>query len=217
MTTLPWSERVNMLSINPDAATREDISKMASELSEYMVMEMKRKDIINKGDKLKIKKKKESDPRIAQFFSNFEATWPFDGKPIFNYGRDGKIIKTLLSIWDLDYLILSLNGYFQSEDMFFKKCGYDIPRFSQYTQSSNVLKPSINRDIKKYQDELIKAIDNKNNKTMPVNTLSSEAKKEFYKLGKHWKVLQKAHHEGINIFVVKDQLVDYKCLAGNDE
>lgn len=36
---LPWSERVNMLSINPDAATRDDVARMASELSEA---EMKR-------------------------------------------------------------------------------------------------------------------------------------------------------------------------------
>jgi hypothetical protein len=34
MNNLPWSEKVNMLSINPDAASREDIAKMAAELSE---------------------------------------------------------------------------------------------------------------------------------------------------------------------------------------
>jgi hypothetical protein len=31
---LSWSERVNMLSINPDAAVRDDIARMAAELSE---------------------------------------------------------------------------------------------------------------------------------------------------------------------------------------
>lgn len=30
---LPWSERVNMLSINPDAANRDDIARLASELT----------------------------------------------------------------------------------------------------------------------------------------------------------------------------------------
>ncbi len=32
---LTWPERVNMLSINPDAATRDDVARMASELSTY--------------------------------------------------------------------------------------------------------------------------------------------------------------------------------------
>jgi len=31
---LPWDERVTMLSINPDAATREDVADMAAELME---------------------------------------------------------------------------------------------------------------------------------------------------------------------------------------
>lgn len=32
MTQLPWSERINMLSIHPDAATRDDVARMAAEL-----------------------------------------------------------------------------------------------------------------------------------------------------------------------------------------
>lgn len=33
---LPWSERVNMISVNPHAATLNDIHRMAAELSEFL-------------------------------------------------------------------------------------------------------------------------------------------------------------------------------------
>ena len=40
MSKLPWAERVNMLSINPDAATRDDVASMAAELKEYWMKEL---------------------------------------------------------------------------------------------------------------------------------------------------------------------------------
>lgn len=35
---LPWNKRVGMLSVSPDAATRDDVACMAAELLEYLDM-----------------------------------------------------------------------------------------------------------------------------------------------------------------------------------
>lgn len=44
--SLPWSERVPMLSINPDAATREDVARMAAELMELRHAIFKHREIV---------------------------------------------------------------------------------------------------------------------------------------------------------------------------
>ncbi len=33
---LPWCERINMLSIHPDAANRDDVARLASELGDCL-------------------------------------------------------------------------------------------------------------------------------------------------------------------------------------
>ncbi len=38
MNELPWSERVNAISINPDMANRDDIAKMASDIQEFKLL-----------------------------------------------------------------------------------------------------------------------------------------------------------------------------------
>ena len=41
MAKLPWTERVNAISINPDMATRKDIADMAAELNDYWMKELR--------------------------------------------------------------------------------------------------------------------------------------------------------------------------------
>ena len=48
---LPWSERIPMLSINPDAATKEDIAKLAAELMEARHELLRLSEIVSGEDR----------------------------------------------------------------------------------------------------------------------------------------------------------------------
>ncbi len=48
--SLPWSERIPMLSINPDAANREDIARLASELMEARHELLRLSEIVSDED-----------------------------------------------------------------------------------------------------------------------------------------------------------------------
>ena len=54
MPELTWTERVPMLSINPDAATREDVARLASELMKCRHELERLKDIVGEADIISI-------------------------------------------------------------------------------------------------------------------------------------------------------------------
>jgi len=51
-TKISWAERVTMFSINPDAATRDDIAEMATQLSELMDLRTYLSELVRKIDAL---------------------------------------------------------------------------------------------------------------------------------------------------------------------
>ncbi len=46
---LPWNERINMISINPEAATITDVAQLAADLNDKIVKSVKIKFLAEKG------------------------------------------------------------------------------------------------------------------------------------------------------------------------
>ncbi len=52
---LPWNERINMISINPEAASVTDIAQLAADLEEKIINLVKIKFLAKKGLKSEIR------------------------------------------------------------------------------------------------------------------------------------------------------------------
>ena len=167
--------------------------------------------------------KKDSDPRIRWFFEEYEKHWPFNGKPIFSFGRDSKLIKAILSQHSDQMITVLISKYFYTDDMFIKNNGYDVPRFIKFVQAQSTggygAAPSISREIKKAQDELIQAL--MRHHRMP--DLSPNCKKLFYSLNIKWSELESKLAKLLylnlppeNIFLSKPEQPDFKKSCGGD-
>ena len=76
--------------------------------------------------------KKTSDVQefIKFYFEEYRKKFKTD--PPFKGGRDGQTVKTLLKMMTLDILKINISRYLETEDLFFRKNGYDIPRFEKF-------------------------------------------------------------------------------------
>ena len=73
-----------------------------------------------------------SDVQVFIDFYFKEYQKKFGGNPPFKGGRDGKTVKTLLKVMTVDILKTTVIRFLETEDSFFKRNGYDIPRFEKY-------------------------------------------------------------------------------------
>lgn len=81
------------------------------------------------------------DPRIKQVIDAYYEVFQkkFGCKPTsFKGGRDAKILQSLLKNWTLEQLQSAIKSFLQTDDQFFKKNGYDMPRFETYLNGLKV-------------------------------------------------------------------------------
>jgi hypothetical protein len=79
----------------------------------------------------KIGRSKEPDPRVKEFFDHWEETFLQEtGQPyVFNFAKEGQLIKNLLRVHDLPILQDAARGFFQDEQC--KRRGLTIGIFFQ--------------------------------------------------------------------------------------
>jgi hypothetical protein len=65
------------------------------------------------------------------------------------------------------------------------------------------------------KQELLAALKNRRNKSMPVSSLSCESKLLFYTLNTHWHILHRRVRCGQDIFA--GPVRDFKSMAANDK
>ena len=166
-------------------------------------------------------RKSTADPRIKSLFTFFESQYTsvFGVKPVFSFGRDGKIIKGLLSQHTEDNLIAYLNAYFLVEDNFFKQNAYNVPTFARFVQAQFTggynSKPPVEVENKKAKNELLKYVEDRRVWAMPSNA-SKESMKLLQSIGIKFSELKLMHSQGEDIFAPKAEIVDYKVKAGGD-
>ena len=76
---LPWNERVGLLSINPDAATREDVAHIAADnMALQYQIETLRKE--NEQQKAEIERLRERAEKYDELIFHVETKWPNESR-----------------------------------------------------------------------------------------------------------------------------------------
>ncbi len=125
-------------------ATREPQSSHTINKNDKEVKELKNKEVKT------LSAKKTADPLVKEFIDYYFNTFrdKFREKPVIDGGKDGIIIKRLLSSYSLDRLKELLAKFFVSDDPFIKRTGYTIGVFKTLI---NKIITGGDKDVRKVQ------------------------------------------------------------------
>jgi hypothetical protein len=92
------------------------------------------------GQKIKKPRPKVPESDVTRLKTEYveHYTAVFGKEPIMAFGRDMKALKDLLAVREYEYLSGLIPQYFQSQDSFLQKMGFDIPRFISFVKSQDV-------------------------------------------------------------------------------
>jgi hypothetical protein len=111
---------------------QSEIEVTSQKLTTEVEVRSKKKEVEVRIKNKDIVGKKTADPRVKQFFGYYGEQFQnhFDAPPRINWGKDGKLIKDLLAVYELEQLEGYLDAFFLSDDIWIQDKGYTLGIFA---------------------------------------------------------------------------------------